>query len=145
MDTSGCHSFSFPIEAFFQSFIGVDVVRSEGANFFPISKCDCEKCFSMVSDLKLFPLLPLGIRYERAFANVIRLSMEFCREKVERIMGKGESGAAFVDAAFAKDDGLAASSEGVTDDLPFLEGGGHIVKVSSLEYLVSWESFRKNE
>lgn len=36
-------------------------------------------------------------------------------------MGEGKSLAAFMDATFAEDDGLASAGEGIADDLPFFE------------------------
>ena len=51
--------------------------------------------------------------------------MEESREEDEFVVLHFKAAAAFVNAAFAKDEDLFAAREGVHDDGPFFEGGCH--------------------
>lgn len=125
MDAAGGHAFALPIEAVADGGLGVDVAWFEGGELLPIGEGDGPKGFGVMGDADFVTELPLGHDFYVAFADLISLGVEAGGKEEKRGMGEGESVASFVDAAFAKEDGLAAAGKGVANDLPFFESGRH--------------------
>lgn len=108
VDAAGGHAFSFPVEAVADGGFGVEVEGFEGGDFGPIGDGDGPFGFGVVGDADDVAFLPFGFYGDLAFADVVCLGVEVGGEEEEGFVGEGEALAAFVDAAFAEEDGLAA-------------------------------------
>jgi len=124
MNAAGGHAFAFPIETIPYRLLGVDVTGFERGDFFPIGERDRPECLGVVSDGNGFADLPLGHDFHFSLANLFFQGMKAGGKQKKRLMGKRESGATFMNAAFAEENRLAAGCKCITDDLPFFECDG---------------------
>lgn len=121
MDTTGRHAFAFPVEAFADELLGVDVIGGEGLYLVPAREGLGPQRSGMVGDPDGISGLPFRLGLEGSFRHLIDLGMKAGGKEKEGIVGEGEAGTPFVNATFAENHRLATGRQCVAYHLPLLE------------------------